>query len=102
MSDTNFEKQGSTLNVRPKGRLDLTASPVLEKELQQYLDGIQEVIMDFTDVDYISSGGLRTLLAVEQLLEERGGGLKVVHANEYILEIFDMVGFNAVVTVVPD
>ena len=102
MSDTIFEKQGSTLTVRFKGRLDFASSPVLEKELQEHMEGIQKIIMDFTDVEYISSSGLRVLLAAEQMLEERGGSMKVIHVNDYIIEIFEMVGFMAVVTVERD
>ena len=102
MADTSFEKQGSTLTVKPKGKLDLTSSPVLEKELQAHMDGVQEIIMDFTDVEYISSGGLRVLLAVDQQLEKNNGEMKVIHANDYILEVFELVGFTEVVTVVKD
>ena len=102
MSDTIFEKQGSTLKVKPKGRLDLVASPALEKELQEHMDGIQEIIMDFTDVEYISSGGLRVLLALEQQLEKKDGRMTVIHANDYILEVFELVGFMDVVNVVKD
>lgn len=102
MSDTSFEKQGSTLKVKIKGRLDLVTSPELEKELQAHMDGIQEIIMDFTDVEYISSGGLRVLLAVEQQLEKKDGGMTVIHANDYILEVFELVGFMDVITVIKD
>ena len=99
MSATIFDKNGSLLTVKPDGRLDTATSPVLEKELQPYLDGIQNVVMDFEKVDYISSGGLRVLLAIEQQMEDRGGGLRLIHVNENIIEIFELVGFMDVVTV---
>ncbi|MBO6092282.1 MAG: STAS domain-containing protein [Oscillospiraceae bacterium] len=99
MSTTIFEKQGSNLTVRPKGRLDTATSPVLEQELQQYLDGVQYVTMDFTEVEYITSGGLRVLLATDQILEDRGGNLRVIHVNEHILEVFQLVGFMEIVDV---
>ncbi|MBR6707318.1 MAG: STAS domain-containing protein [Clostridia bacterium] len=102
MSDAVFEKNGTVLTVRPEGRLDTATSPELEREMRQRLDGIAEVIMDFSKLEYISSGGLRLLLAIEQLLGPRGGGLKVVHANQYILEIFGMIGFENVITVEKD
>ena len=102
MSDTSFEKQGSTLTVKPNGNLDLVTSPVLEKEIQEHMDGIQEMILDFTDVGYISSGGLRVLISMEQQLEKLGGGMKIIHANESILDVFELVGFMDVVTVVKD
>ena len=102
MAATIFEKNGSTLTVKPSGRLDTATSPVLDSELRQNLDGVREMIMDFSDVEYISSGGLRVLLGMEQLMESRGGSLTLIHVNEHILEIFDLVGFMSLVTVVKD
>ena len=69
-------------------------------ELQEHLDGVKDVTMDLAAVEYISSGGLRMMQATEQLLEQKGGALKVINANEYILEVFDLVGFMDVVEVV--
>ncbi|MBQ6374074.1 MAG: STAS domain-containing protein [Clostridia bacterium] len=102
MSATVYEKNGSTLTVKPEGRLDTATSPVLERELQERLDGVQEIIMDFEKVEYISSGGLRVLLTVEQTMEARDGSLRLIHVNENIIEIFDLVGFMDVVTVERD
>ena len=102
MSDTIFEKQGSTLIVKPRGRLDLVSSPTLEKDLKEHMDGVQEIIMDFTDVEYLSSGGLRVLLSTEQQLENNGGNMTVIHANDYILEVFELVGFMDVIKVIKD
>ena len=99
MSNTIFEKQGTTLMVKPQGRLDTATSPVLEQEMQQYLDGVLNVTMDFADVEYISSGGLRVLLSTDQILEDRGGNLRVIHVNEHILEVFQLVGFMEIVNV---
>ena len=100
MSETIYQKQGTTLTVKPEGRLDTVTSPAFEKELQEHLDGVKDVTMDLASVEYISSGGLRMMLATERLLEQKGGALKVINANEYILEVFDLVGFMDVVEVV--
>jgi len=102
MSATIFEKQGNVLTVKPEGRLDTATSPVLENELKKHLDGVQEIIMDFSNVDYISSGGLRVLLATEQLMEARDGSIKLIHVNQHIIEIFELVGFMEVIKVETD
>ena len=102
MSATVFEKQGSRLTVKPEGRLDTATSPILESEMQTYLDTVQDVVMDFTKVEYISSGGLRLMLTTDQQLESRGGSLKIIHVNENILEIFSLVGFTDIITVEQD
>ena len=60
---------------------------------------VRDIVMDFADVEYISSGGLRVLLAVEQLMEDRGGCLRLTHVNANIIEIFELVGFMDVVRV---
>ena len=102
MSSTIFEKKDGTLNVLPEGRLDTATSPVLEREVREQLDGVQHIIMDFAHVEYISSGGLRALLTIEKLIEERDGDMRLFHVNENIMEIFELVGFTDVITVVQD
>ena len=102
MADTIFQKTGSTLAVKPFGRLDAAAAPVLEREIMSRLDGVRNMTMDFSEVEYISSGGLRVLLAAEQLLEDRGGRLHLTHVNRHIVDIFEMVGFLDVVKVERD
>ena len=99
MSVTVFEKQGKVLTVKPKGRLDAATAPVLEKEMWPYLQNAQEVVMDFAGVEYISSGGLRVMLATEQFLEDHDGNMRLIHVNEHIMEIFELVGFMDIVKV---
>ena len=99
MSATVFEKKGKVLTVKPNGRLDAATSPALEAELQLYIVDAQSIIMDFTGVEYISSAGMRVLLATEQRLEESGGDMRLIHVNEHILEIFDLVGFRDIIMV---
>lgn len=102
MSEAAYEKTGGLLTVKPAGRLDTATSPALEKELSGRLTGVTDVVMDFSDVEYISSGGLRVLLALQQRLENGGGSLRVTHVNGSILEIFELVGFMEVVKVERD
>ena len=102
MSSTVFEKQDNVLTVKHTGRLDTITSPVLENELRPYLDAVQEVIMDFSKIDYISSSGLRLLLTTQEALEDHGGSMKLIHVSDYIVEIFDLVGFTDLLTIVSD
>lgn len=99
MSSTVYEKKDSVLNVAPEGRLDTATAPVLEQELRERMDGVQNIVMDFARVEYVSSGGLRMLLAIEQTLEGKGGRLSLLHVNKNIIEIFELVGFMDVVKV---
>lgn len=102
MANTIFEKNGSLLTIKPEGRLDTATSPELEKEITPYLEGVQNIVMDFERVEYLSSGGLRLLLALEQKMTDQGGGLKLIHVNEYIFEVLEMMGMLDEITIEKD
>ena len=99
MAATIFEKNGTVLTVKPEGRLDAATSPILQKDLLQHLDGVREIVMDFTKVEYISSAGLRMLMVLEQKMEDTGGSLHLIHVNENIIEILELVGYTDLLTV---
>lgn len=99
MSNTVFDLNGTTLTVKPVGELDSMTSPVFDKELRQHLSGVSSVIVDFEKLDYISSAGLRVLLALEQFMENHNGEMKIIHVNEPIMEIFTLTGFQDLITV---
>ena len=94
-----FVKDGTTLTVKPDGRLDTATSPELERLMKPELKGMTEVIVDLEKVDYISSGGLRVLLSAEQEMEERDGSMKVIHVNPLIMEVFGITGFLELLTI---
>ena len=94
-----FEHKGSTLTGKPEGRMDTATSPELAQQLQPEMEGVTDLIMDLEKIDYLSSGGLRLLLTTEQTLEDRGGAMKLIHVNEYIMEIFEMTGFTEMITI---
>ena len=80
------------------GRLDTNSSPELEKELREALPGVNALELDFENLDYISSAGLRVLLSAQKLMN-RQGEMKVTHVNETIMEIFDVTGFTDILTI---
>ncbi len=87
-----------TLTIALEGRLDTTTAPELEAVLNDALAGVEELTFDFEKLDYISSAGLRVLLAAQKTMN-RQGSMKVIHANEMILEIFEVTGFADILTV---
>ena len=97
--NVTFQKNGDTLTVIPEGRLDTATSPLLEQKMNPELWSAQHLIMDFAQVDYISSSGLRLLLAAHQNMEERGGDLRMIHVNEYIRDVLNLVGFLEIMNV---
>ena len=83
---------GTNLTIVLEGRLDTTTAPELEKELKGSMDSANELTLDFASLDYISSAGLRVLLSAHKAMSKKGG-MKVVNANEMVMEVFDVTGF---------
>ncbi|MBQ2062865.1 MAG: STAS domain-containing protein [Oscillospiraceae bacterium] len=81
-----------------EGRLDTTTAPELEKELQESLDGVTALVLDFEKLDYISSAGLRVLLSAQKIMM-KAGEMKLVHVNETVMEIFEVTGFTDILTI---
>ena len=99
MSNTVYELNDTVLTVKPAGELDSLTAPDFKEDLLPHLTGISKAIIDFEKVDYISSAGLRVLLFAENYLENQNADLKIIHVNEYIMEVFELVGFLDVITV---
>ena len=91
-------QDGSALVVALEGRLDTTTAPDLEKELKTSLDGVTDLTLDLTDLDYISSAGLRVLLSAHKTMMKQGQ-MKVTNASEIVKEVFDVTGFSDILNI---
>lgn len=94
----NEEKNGNALVISLEGRLDTMTAPELEEALKTSLDGVEDLTFDFEKLDYISSAGLRVLLSAQKTMHEHGT-MKVIHANEMIMEVFEVTGFTDFLTI---
>lgn len=92
-------QDGSKLTVKLEGRLDTMTTPELEKSLADSLDGITELTFDMEGLEYISSAGLRVLLATQKTMNKQGE-MKVAHVQEMVMEVFEVTGFNDILTIV--
>ncbi|MBQ6351884.1 MAG: STAS domain-containing protein [Lentisphaeria bacterium] len=88
--------ENGKLTIRPTGRIDTVTAPELAAAFT--LDGVREVVFDLTDVDYISSAGLRIFLATHQKMAAAGGAMILTGVRPIVREIFDIVGFSEVFT----
>ena len=89
---------GETLTLNIVGRLDTTTAPELENELKASLDGVNDLVLDLVDLDYISSAGLRVLLAAQKVMNKQGEMI-ILNASSDIMEVFDITGFSDILTV---
>ena len=85
-------KEGSTLNLALEGRLDTTTAPQLEAALHGAMEGVTELNMDFEKLEYLSSAGLRVILAAQKTMNKQGK-MVIRHVNETIQEVFEVTGF---------
>ena len=91
-------QNASAVTLALEGRLDSTTAPELETELKAFLDGASEIVFDMEKLDYISSAGLRVLLSAQKVMAKKGG-MKVIHANETVMEIFEITGFSDILNI---
>ncbi len=98
MLNIETKRNASELTVELSGRLDTNTASELEAALKTALEGVEELTFDFEKLDYISSAGLRVLLATQKTMN-RQGSMKVKNANEIIMEIFEVTGFADILTI---
>ena len=94
----NKKQNGSALVIALEGRLDTTTAPDLERELKESLEGITDLTLDLTNLDYISSAGLRVLLSAHKTMMKQGQ-MKVTNASEIVREVFDVTGFSDILNI---
>lgn len=97
--DIKINADGGKMNVVLTGRLDTTTSPQLEAQVLSRLDGVEELSLDITELAYISSAGLRVLLACQKKMNVAGGKMVVINPNEMIMDVFEMTGFSDILTI---
>ncbi len=89
---------GTILTLTLQGRLDTTTTPALEAELKRSVSGVETLIFDFGGIEYISSAGLRVLLAAQKVMN-RQGKMILRNVNEAVNEVFEITGFCDILTI---
>ncbi len=93
-----IEQNGTTLKVMIEGRLDAATSPILEKTLEDNIKDSKDLILDMEKLDYISSAGLRVLLAAHKKMNAIGT-LKLINVGDMVIEVLEMTGFADILTI---
>ena len=89
---------GEALTLIVSGRLDTQTAPELEKELDAVLTGLKELTFDMTNLEYVSSAGLRVILKAQKAMNAQGS-MKLTGVNDSIMEVFDITGFLDILTI---
>ena len=100
--DISSETKDNITVVRFEGNLDTNTSTDAQDYLNNAIDGgASKVVVCFDKVDFVSSAGLRVLLATAKKLGGGGGALRVCGLNETVAEVFEISGFNTILNVFP-
>ena len=91
-------RNDSELTVALSGRLDTLTSPDLEEMLDEELEGMERLIFDLGELEYISSAGLRVLLGAYKMMEEYNGML-IRNVTEPVMDVFEVTGFSDVLDI---
>lgn len=98
----SFEQIEDILTVKPEGELDSLSAPEFEKQVREHISGAGHFSgfnIDLEKVDYVSSAGIRVILALIQDPILSSSVFKLINANEHITEVFDMVGLLDIITI---
>ena len=98
MLNIKKSKENTTVILSLGGRLDTTTAPELEKAVAASYEGITELIIDMKELDYVSSAGLRVLLAAQKTMNKQGN-MTIRNVNEAVMEIFEITGFLDILTI---
>jgi len=90
--------EGKELVLALSGRLDTVTAPELESVLKESIEGAESLEFDMTELEYISSAGLRVLLSAQKTMSKQGS-MVLKNVNEDVREIFDVTGFSDILTI---
>lgn len=94
----NKQEADNELVIFPNGRIDTVTAPTLESEIKNSIGNKESLILDFKDVEYISSAGLRVLLSAQKVMAKQGE-MKLRNVNENVMEVFEITGFGDILTI---
>ena len=93
-----IKKNTDELVLEITGRLDTITAPALDKTINENLGESKSLILDFNNLEYISSAGLRVLLSTQKKLQQKGT-MKLKNVREEVMEVFEITGFVDILTV---
>lgn len=96
----NTKKDGTGLTVTLNGELNTLTAPELDNLLQKELPGIKALTLDFSGCDYVSSAGIRVLLAVFKKMKAEKGSMVLANVGEGFTEVLENTGLDAVFNII--
>lgn len=90
---------GSYIRLMVEGRVDTNTSPQLQQAILAAFQKKIDIVIDFLNVAYISSAGLRALLIGNKTAKSKGGSLKLTNVSDTVMEVLKVTGFSNILKV---
>ena len=97
--EINKKNDGESLVLEFSGRLDTTTAPDAETAAVAAVGETNGLIFDFAKLEYLSSAGLRVILAIHKKMTAKGGSFTVRNVNEIIMKVFKITGFSSIINI---
>ena len=94
----DVRKDGSKLIIAPKGNIDYVTAPELDEAVERESATAASLVFDMSEVSYISSAGLRSLLNADEIMEDKHG-IKLVNVNKEVKAVLDMTNFSGLLKI---
>ena len=94
----NIEKVNNSTVFKLEGRLDTVTAPELENAINNEGEALENLVLDFGGINYISSAGLRVLLGAQKKMNEQGS-MELINVGEDVMDILEMTGFADVLVI---
>ena len=93
-----IKKSAKEITIKVGGRLDTITAPALEKAINENISGINSLVLNFKELEYISSAGLRILLGAEKKMK-KVGSMKLTNVCDEVMEVLEMTGFADILVI---
>lgn len=97
--ELNIEQNADTITIEIQGRVDTNTSPTLQNEILNAFQKGKIVILDFNEVPYISSAGLRALLIGQKTAASKGAKMELIHVSDMVMNVLTSVGFTKILNI---
>ena len=100
MLNLRTEENGKEVTIYIEGKMDTNTSPQVSDEIAKYTDSAEKIILDLDNLNYVSSAGLRVFVMTDQQMKVNGGELNVRNVPNGIMDVFEMTGFDNMLTII--
>lgn len=96
--EINLDRNGEKLTIAIEGRLDTNTAPELDNAIKNDIADIKDLTLDLSGLEYVSSAGLRVILATQKIMNSQGK-MVVTNVQDMVMEVFEATGFTDVLTI---